>query len=77
MSSEIQTEVEHKEPVDHGVEKRLEITEDFVFDGEQVERETIVQILEDGGVAITQTVQGLHDSLTLSDAVLKTIEVEK
>lgn len=71
MGSKIATEIEEEtETVDHGVEKEILAEEEFIFHGEQVERETRVAILEDGGVSITQSVQGCYDELTLNEDVV-------
>lgn len=75
-SSEIRTEMERAEPVDKGVEERLEFAEEYLFDGERVERETTVQLLEDGGVHVSQRVQGMHDSLTLSSKMMDVLRAE-
>lgn len=75
-SSGIPTEMDRTEPVDKGVEQRLEFAEEYLFDGERVERETTVQLLEDGGVHVSQCVQGLHDSLTLSSKMMQVLREE-
>lgn len=65
------TEETRSEHLDDGVEKRVEASEEFVFQGEQIERETNVQLLEDGGIHITQSMQGCFDSLTLGSSVVR------
>lgn len=88
MSSEcnrndtIQTEFEtEEERLDGGVEKKVQAAEDFIAHGERIERETDLQILEDGGVHISQKVeeQNIFDSLTLGKDVVRRLvrEVEK
>lgn len=68
---EILTEFsEETETLDDGVAKEVEAEESFSFHGETVERTTKLAILEDGGVGITQRVQGCRDSLTLGSDVV-------
>lgn len=70
--SDIWTEFGEPEVTDHGVESAFEAEEEFAFEGERVERETRVMVLEDGGVTISQsTDQGTIDSLTLNDEVAR------
>jgi len=78
MLSDIPTEFEEVEPTDDGVETCLRAEEEYVHYGEQIERETTLQFLEDGGVAITQRIpeQNIYDSLTLNGAVAKRLARE-
>lgn len=78
MSSEIHTEFEEPEQTDNGVETAFVAEEVFVFEGERVERETEVSLLEDGGIHIAQkTDQGMYDSLTLNADVARRLIRER
>ena len=75
--SEIHTEFESStDDLESGIEKEIAVDETFVFDGERVDRETKLQLLEDGGVHIVQKVQGCFDSLTLNEDVARRLLVE-
>lgn len=70
-TSEIFTEFEeHDGPLDGGVEREITAAEEFHRHGERVERETKLKILEDGGVHLSQSVQGCFDSMTLNEDVV-------
>lgn len=76
---EIFTEFEEEndsDKLDNGVEKEVTAEEDFVAHGERVERETNLTILEDGGVHISQRVQGCYDALTLNAQVVRRLVSE-
>ncbi|WP_312912838.1 hypothetical protein [Natronosalvus caseinilyticus] len=65
-------------PLGNGIETALKATENYEFCGEQVGRETRLEILEDGGVHLVQRVeaQNIYDSLTLSSGVLERLMQE-
>lgn len=58
---------------DAGVEDEYEVVEQFTRDGEQVTRTTQIAFLEDGGVNISQTIQGMYDVVTVSEDALAEI----
>ena len=74
---EIETTVLDIDPQDEGVDQRFKFNEEFVKDGEQVERVTNAQLLEGGGVCITQNVQGLIDVVTITQEVLDHINKQQ
>lgn len=73
----IQRTVERKECNDIGADERIVVTEEFDFHGEHVERMTCFTPGDDGHVTVDQYVQGMADSVTLTDAVLDMIEEER
>lgn len=77
--ADIHTEFdEDTDDLEKGIAKAVTADEEFVFDGERVERETKLEVLEDGGVHVTQRMQGCFDSLTLNADVVRRLvrEVE-
>ncbi|MDL0127097.1 hypothetical protein [Halobacterium salinarum] len=74
----IPAEFNEEKPVDQGVAKRLVAVEEFDVHGEPQERTTLVQLLEDGGVALTQQTEpgGLSSSLTLGADVTERLADE-
>jgi len=76
LYTDIPTEFEEVDgPHQKGIERAFKADEDFVLDGERIERETKVELLKDGGVHIVQRVpaQDIFDSLTLNEAVVRKI----
>lgn len=62
----------------NGVDRALFIEEEFVAHGEQIERETTLEFLDDGGLHIVQEIeeQGIFDSLTLSRSAKRRLAKE-
>jgi len=54
------------EALDDGVDQSFRATESFDVNGEHVDRQTRVDVLDDGGVHLTQKTATTIDSLTLS-----------
>lgn len=78
MQGSIQTDIREEEPVDNGIETLLVAEEEYVREGERIQRKTELRLLEDGGVHIQQSYgsQDLFDSLTLGDDVRRRLERE-
>ena len=70
---------ETDDPLDDGVDREYVATENFDFHGEQVERETKIALLEDGGVHLTQRLldQDTLDTMTLGSEVVDKIIAER
>jgi len=62
--------------LESGIAKAVTADEEFVFEGERIERETRLELLENGGVHVTQRIQGCFDSLTLNADVVPRLVME-
>lgn len=60
----------HRDGADHadnGIARSVTFHEQFDFDGENVDRETRVEMLDDGGIHLQQEMQGLRDTMTIGE----------